>query len=175
MTKLFILLSFLAISSYSYAQERKLPNTPVRTLDGKKVAFNEAIEIGKITMISFWATWCIPCKQEIKAIKTKLPEWQKETDFNYATVSIDDARASAMVKTYAKTQGWTFPVLLDPNSDLKRSLNFSNVPFTVIVDADGNIVKMHTGYEEGGEVELYEFIKQLAAGANKEVIKDEAK
>jgi thiol-disulfide isomerase/thioredoxin len=162
MKKIFILLSCVLISLNTIAQERKLPNTQVRTLDGKKVAFNEAIEKGKITMISFWATWCIPCKQEIKAIKTKLPLWQKETDFNYATVSIDDARASAMVKTYAKTQGWTFPVLLDPNSDLKRSLNFSNVPFTVIVDADGNIVKMHTGYEEGGEEELYAFIQKLA-------------
>jgi cytochrome c biogenesis protein CcmG, thiol:disulfide interchange protein DsbE len=135
----------------------------VRDLNGKKIAFNEAFEKGKVTMISFWATWCIPCKQEIKSIKTHLPEWQKETDFNYATVSIDDARAAAMVKSYSKTQGWTFPVLLDPNSDLKRSLNFSNVPFTIIIDKNGNIAYMHTGYEEGGEIELYEKVKELAA------------
>jgi cytochrome c biogenesis protein CcmG, thiol:disulfide interchange protein DsbE len=175
-TKLFFTLALTAFTLGVNAQERTLPNTSVRTLEGKKIAFNEAIAKGKITMISFWATWCIPCKQEIKAIKTKLGEWQKETDFNYATVSIDDARAAANVKAYAKTQGWMFPVFLDQNSDLKRSLNFSNVPFTVIVDADGNIVKMHTGYEEGGENELYEFIKELAAKGNKaETIKEAVK
>ncbi len=163
MKKTILLLSFLAVSLAGFAQERALPTTIVRSLDGKKIAFNEAIGKGKITMISFWATWCIPCKQEIKAINTKLADWQKETDFNYVTVSIDDARAAAQVKAYAKTQGWKFPVLMDPNSDLKRSLNFSNVPFTVIVDANGNIVKMHSGYVEGGEEELYEFIQTLAA------------
>ncbi|MFM2385897.1 MAG: hypothetical protein RL660_654 [Bacteroidota bacterium] len=163
MKKIILTTIACAIALVSFGQTKKLPTTSVRNLEGKKVAFNDAFEKGKVTMVSFWATWCIPCKQEIKAIKTKLPEWQKETDFNYMAVSIDDARATAMVKTYAKTQGWTFPVLLDPNSDLKRSLNFSNVPFTIIVDQEGNIVYMHTGYEEGGENELYEKVKELVA------------
>jgi cytochrome c biogenesis protein CcmG, thiol:disulfide interchange protein DsbE len=153
----------VAISFAAFAQNRALPTTSVRNLDGKKVAFNDAFEKGKVTIVSFWATWCGPCKQEIKAIKTKLPEWQKETDFNYMTVSIDDARATTSVKTYAKTQGWTFPVLLDPNSDLKRSLNFAQVPFTIIVDQEGNIVEMHSGYAEGGEDELYKKVQELVA------------
>jgi hypothetical protein len=67
-----------------------------------------------------------------------------------------------MVKTYSKSQGWNFPVLLDPNSDLKRSLNFQNVPYTIIVDQNGKIIYQHTGYEEGGENELFDMIKKLA-------------
>jgi cytochrome c biogenesis protein CcmG, thiol:disulfide interchange protein DsbE len=161
-----IILSALLISSVfvnATAQTKPLPTTEVRDINGKKVAFNEAFEKGKVTMVSFWATWCIPCKKEIKAIKGHLAEWQKETPFNYATVSVDDARAAAMVKTYSKTQGWDFPVLMDPNSDLKRSLNFSNVPFTIIIDKAGNVAYMHTGYEDGGEQELYEKVKELTA------------
>jgi cytochrome c biogenesis protein CcmG, thiol:disulfide interchange protein DsbE len=163
MKKILSILSIVAISYSAVAQERTLPSTPVRTLTGKKIPFNEAIEKGKITMISFWATWCTPCKKEIKAVKSKLAEWQKETDFNFVTVSIDDARKTADVKSFTKSEGWDFPVLLDPNSDLKRSLNFSNVPFTIIVDENGNIVKMHSGYVQGNEIEMYEFIKALAA------------
>jgi len=152
-------LAFFALSSM--AQNQELPKTAVRDLNGKQVSFNETFEKGKVTLVSFWATWCIPCKQEIKNIKTKLPDWQKEADFNYMTVSIDDSRATAMVKTYSKSQGWTFPVYLDPNSDLKRSLNFQNVPYTMIVDQNGKIVFQHTGYEEGSENHLIEKIKEL--------------
>ena len=154
-------IAFSVASFFSFAQTQELPTTPVRNLAGKQVAFNETFEKGKVTLVSFWATWCIPCKQEIKNIKDKLPTWQKETDFNYMTVSIDDSRATAMVKTYAKSQGWLFDAYLDPNSDLKRSLNFQNVPFSMIVDQNGKIVFQHTGYEEGSENELYNRIKEL--------------
>jgi thiol-disulfide isomerase/thioredoxin len=160
---LFAALFGLSIFAAQAQDKKPLPTTSVRSIDGKKVAFNETVEQGKVTIISFWATWCIPCKQEIKAIKKVLPEWQKEVpSLNYMAVSIDDARAAAQVKTYSKTQGWTWPVYLDPNSDLKRSLNFTNVPFTIIVDQTGNIVHMHTGYEEGGEEEIFEIAKKIA-------------
>jgi thiol-disulfide isomerase/thioredoxin len=163
MKKIFSILAAIILCINAMAQNKKLPTTNVRDINGKKIAFNKAFEAGKVTIVSFWATWCIPCKQEIKAIKTKLPDWQKQNaDINYAVVSIDDARAAAAVKTYATAQGWTFPVLLDPNSDLKRSLNFSNVPFAIIIDKEGNIAYMHTGYEEGGENELFEKALALA-------------
>lgn len=161
MKKLITSIALVFISVATFAQNTELPTTAVRDINGKKINFNETIEKGKVTLISFWATWCIPCKLEITNIKAKLPEWQKEADFNFMTVSIDDARATALVKSYAKTQGWTFPTYLDPNSDLKRSLNFQNVPFSMIVDQNGKIVYQHTGYEAGGENEVWEKIKEL--------------
>lgn len=149
----------------SFAQQgADLPTTTITDMKGKKVAFNTVVEPGKVTVISFWATWCIPCMKEIKNIRTHLPEWRAETpEFDYVTVSVDDSRATAQVKSYAKSQGWDFASYLDPNSDLKRSLNFENVPFTIIVGKDGKIAYMHSGYEEGGEFLLYEKVKELAA------------
>lgn len=158
MKKVLLTLMMTVSISMLFAQSTELPTTKVRDLNGKQVSFNELFEKGKYTLVSFWATWCGPCKMEIKNIKTKLADWQKQVDFNFVTVSIDDARATAMVKTYAKSQGWTFPTYVDPNSDLKRSLNFQSVPFAMIVDPTGKIVYQHTGYEEGGENELFEKI-----------------
>jgi peroxiredoxin len=66
------------------------------------------------------------------------------------------------VRSYAKSQGWEFPYFIDANSDLKRSLNFQNVPFTMIIDKNGKVAYMHSGYEEGGEVELFQKILELA-------------
>lgn len=167
MKKIFSLLaiSYLTLgAAFAQAEGAAIPSTQVTSLNGKKVAFNSTVATGKVTMISFWATWCVPCKKEIKSIRENLANWQSEVpEFNYMTVSVDDARATAQVRAYAKSQGWDFPTYLDPNSDLKRSLNFQDVPFVIIVDKEGKVAYQHSGYEEGGEIELFEKVKELAA------------
>ena len=163
MKRFFATVAAIAFASSVFAQDQ-LPGTQVKDVNtGKKVAFNETFEKGKVTLVSFWATWCVPCKKEIKNIREKLPTWKQETDFNFMTVSIDESRAEGLVRSYAKSQGWDFPYYIDPNSDLKRSLNFQTVPFTVIIDKNGKVAYMHSGYEEGGENEVYAKIKELAA------------
>ncbi len=139
-----------------------LPNTQIKEVtSGKKLPFNQVFEKGKVTVVSFWATWCVPCKKEIKNISLKLPEWKKEADFNYMTISIDEARAEGLVRTYGVSQGWSFPFYIDLNADLKRSLNFQNVPYTIIIDKNGKVAFQHTGYEEGGENEVFAKVKEL--------------
>jgi len=162
MKKIIAIIALAAFGLQASAQS-ELPATSVKDLKGANVPFNETVEQGKVTLISFWATWCVPCKKEIKTIRENLKDWKSQADFNYMTVSVDDSRASALVKSYAKSQGWDFPAYQDPNSDLKRSLNFQNVPFTVIVDKNGKIAYMHSGYEEGSEADVFEKIKELAA------------
>jgi cytochrome c biogenesis protein CcmG, thiol:disulfide interchange protein DsbE len=161
MKKITTLVAAIIICFSAFAQ-KKLPNTDVRDLNGKKIAFNKAFTPGKVTIVSFWATWCIPCKQEIANIKEKLEEKQKLGDFEYATVSIDESRDAAKMKAYATSQGWKWPVYQDPNSDLKRSIGFSNVPFTIIIDKEGKIAHMHTGYTKGSEEEIFEKAIELS-------------
>jgi thiol-disulfide isomerase/thioredoxin len=159
-----ILLVIVSLFLVAAASAQELPETQIKDVNsGKKVPFNHTFEKNKVTVISFWATWCVPCKKEIKNISLKLPEWKKEADFNYMTISIDEARAEGLVRTYAISQGWNFPYYIDANSDLKRSLSFQNVPFTVIIDKSGKVAFTHTGYEEGGEAEVWAKIKELAA------------
>lgn len=163
MKKIFAFIAFLTFATGVFAQE-ELPSTAIKDVStGKKIAFNQTFEKGKVTVVSFWATWCVPCKKEIKSIREKLGEWKKETDFNYMTISMDETRAEGLVRSYAKSQGWDFPYYMDANSDLKRSLNFQNVPYTIIIDKEGKIAYQHAGYEEGSELETYEKVKELAS------------
>ena len=162
MRKIIAALAGLFLTTAVQAQS-DLPDTQIKDVNtGKKVAFNETFTKGKVTMVSFWATWCIPCKKEIKNIQKKLPDWKKEVDFNYETVSIDESRAEGLVRSYSKSQGWDFPYYIDANSDLKRSLNFQSVPFTIIIDKNGKVAYMHSGYEEGGEEEVFAKVKELS-------------
>lgn len=160
--KKIIVFAFFAFLGLQVYGQSNLPTTSIKTMKGSSVPFNEIIKPGKVTMISFWATWCVPCKKEIKAVRDKLKDWHKAADFEYITISEDDSRATAMVRSYARSQGWGFPAYQDPNNDLKRSLAFQNVPFTIIINKKGEIVYRHTSYSEGSENDLFEKVKELA-------------
>ena len=57
--------------------------------------------------------------------------------------------------------GWTYEVLLDPNSDFKRALGVQMIPFVLVCDGDGRIVYKHNGYAEGAENEIIEQVRKL--------------
>jgi thiol-disulfide isomerase/thioredoxin len=159
-----LLAAAVAVLFTTAVQAQELPNTQIKDVKtSKKLAFNEAISKNRVTLVSFWATWCVPCKKEIKNVRAKMADWKKEADFDFVTVSLDESRAEGLVRSYAVGQGWDFPYYIDPNSDLKRSLNFQTVPFTMIVDKNGKVAYMHSGYEEGSENEVFAKIKELAA------------
>ncbi|HXH18459.1 MAG TPA: TlpA disulfide reductase family protein [Chitinophagales bacterium] len=140
---------------------KKLPSVEVLTLDGKRVDISDYGKSGKITVISFWATWCGPCKVELNNISDIYDDWKKDYNVQMVAVSIDDSRSTAKVKSYVQAQGWDFEVLLDPNQDLKRAFNFQMPPYTVLVNKEGTIVSTHLGYKSGDEAILEDEIKEL--------------
>lgn len=164
MKNLLSLAAALFVSFAASAQDSGLPDTQIKdVVSGKRTAFNKAVTPGRVTLVSFWATWCVPCKKEIKNVREKMAGWKEQADFDFITVSIDETRAEGLVRSYAKSQGWEFPAYIDPNSDLKRSLNFQTVPFTMVIGKDGKVGYMHSGYEEGAENETFEKVKELVA------------
>lgn len=158
----FVFLFAFALVSNAQTKGQKLPGIEIKDLSGNSVDISKYSENKKITVISFWATWCVPCKKELNNIAELYEEWTEEYDVELVAISIDDSRNMAKVKTYINGQGWEFEVLLDANSDLKRALNFQTVPYTLLVDQDGNIVYRHTGYVEGDEYILEEEIAKIA-------------
>lgn len=142
----------------------KIPTATVKKLDGTKINANTFANDGKPIIISFWATWCKPCKKELDAIAEEYETWQKETGVKLIAVSIDDIRSSAKVVTDVKTKGWKYEVYLDENQDFKRAMNVNNVPHTFLIDGKGEIVWSHNSYTDGDEEKLYENVKKLVKG-----------
>lgn len=152
----FITLFFLTIGVQ--AQKSKLPNIEVKSLDGKKIEAKNIQKEGKPMVISFWATWCKPCVKELNAIRDVYPDWLEEVDFQFVAISIDDSRSQHNVAPFVKSRGWEYEIYLDANSDLKRALNFDNVPHTMLYDKEGKLVWQHSGYAVGDEDVLFEQI-----------------
>lgn len=159
---LLIFAIFVILCLNGYGQSNKtLPGISLKDVNGNMVNIQEYGKSGKITVISFWATWCAPCKKELENISQHYDEWKKEYNMQLIAVSIDNARNIAKVKPYVDGQGWDYEVLLDSNEELKRAMNVATVPFTILVDKNGNIVYTHQGYVEGEEYVLEEKIQQL--------------
>ena len=153
-----IILSTLLLFSYSFSQS--LTNVKAKNIKGEMINV-DLLDDEKPLVLSFWATWCLPCLEELGHVSEKLPDWKKEKDFNFVALSIDDPRTAQKVKTMINGKGWEFDqVLLDPSQSIKRQLNVNNVP-TTLVYYKGKLVYSHVGFAPGDEVELFEKIKAL--------------
>ena len=159
---------FVILTAFTYNNEapvvdgNTLPAVNVKTMDGKSVNIQTLVGNGKITVISFWATWCSPCKRELDAISEIYEDWQEDFNVELLAITIDDARGVAKVPAMVAAKGWEYKILSDSKQDLQRALNFQTVPQTFLLNADGEIVYTHSGYTSGDEYELEDEIKKAA-------------
>jgi cytochrome c biogenesis protein CcmG, thiol:disulfide interchange protein DsbE len=157
--------SFLAAFTFfllcSFTSGKKFPAASIKTLDGKTVNVQDYIGKGKPVIVSFWASWCSPCKRELDAMSEIFPEWQKQYGVELLAITIDDSRGLAKVPGIVSSKAWPFTVLADTKQELQQALNFQSIPETFLLDGEGNIVYTHSGYNSGDEFELEEKIKAM--------------
>ena len=110
--------------------------------------------------MSYWATWCSPCKKELDAVKNLYDGWKKD-GIEVIAVTIDNAQQLNKVKPLANQKKWSYIVLSDVNSESLRLLNFQTIPQTFVVNNMGEIVYSHSGYTPGDEFELDKKLKSL--------------
>ena len=156
-----LLIVFLLSCGVTFSQDRSLPNIEVKTLKGNSFNIQDLDNQGNPMVISFWATWCKPCKKELNAIAEVYDDWQDETGVKLIAISIDDTRSMSKVAPYVNSSDWEYDVYLDSNSDLKRAMGVSTVPHTFLINGEGKIVWNHKGYIDGDEEELYEQILSI--------------
>lgn len=155
---LFSILLLFAVVSFGFGQESRFPDIVLTDIEGNKVDIN-ALSKESPVAISFWATWCGPCMLELNAINEVIDDWIDETGVKFFAISIDDSKTVSRVRPMVNGKGWDFNVLLDTNNELKRMLNFSTPPFSLVVK-NGEIVYQHLGYQPGAEDEFFKKIKE---------------
>lgn len=119
---------------------------------------------GNIFLISFGATWCSPCREELAALEELTKEYT-DKPVKFFWVSIDEKdKKSQDLRDYARTVNFTFPILRDPKSE--AYLEFSNryrLPTILFGMSDGTIVKpIHFGMYPTAE----EYKKQMRRRLN---------
>jgi len=160
-----LILSIFAISLFtlsSYSQNKNLPSVKVKDLKGKLVNIQSLENDGNPIVISFWATWCKPCKKELNTIAEVYEDWQEDTGVKLVAISIDDSRSASKVKPYVNASGWEYEIYIDANRELARSMGVSTVPHTFLLNSNGKVVWEHKGYIDGDEDELLEQIEHIS-------------
>lgn len=150
------------------AQEQKgraLPAVEVKSLDGKTINTSKFENDGKPIIISFWATWCKPCINELSNIAEVYDEWVEKTGVKVIAISIDDARNQSKVEPFVNGKNWNYEVYLDPNADFKRAMNVNIVPHTFLLNGNKEIVWQHNSYNDGDEKKLFQRIKAIVEGS----------
>lgn len=137
----------------------------LRDYTGKTLREESKTKERHVVVLSFWATWCQPCKTEIP-ILTKMAE-----DFEYKPVKIflinaleqagNPPASEDSVKSVIRSRKYTLPCLIDASGRFAEKYFVRNLPNLVVIDKYGIVRKVNRGYHENFEIELAKLLNDL--------------
>lgn len=159
-----VILSF-ASHAFAHADSTKILDNlkfNVKTVKGEEVNFSQYLGKGPV-LVNFWALWCEPCKQELKAFRNIVDRLKSE-GVGMVSINTDQVRSVAKVRAYVATQNLDVPMLIDPDGDVARDIfSMESLPFSLILNPDGSVYRKHTGYNAGDEKKIEEEVIELVA------------
>jgi len=120
--------------------ESEAPEFVLKTVDGQDLD-RRALK-GKVVLVNFWATWCGPCKDEMPTLE-RLQQSLNGENFMILAITADDQREA--IKAFSKTQGLTFPILLDAEKDVGAAFGVRGLPTSFLIDREGRLVGRAVG------------------------------
>ena len=159
MLKNILAFSVIIVFSLQINAQENVPNVDLRTIGGKSLKSIDILNNEGFSIISFWATWCIPCINELDAINDLYDSWNEKYNIKVLAVSTDDARSKKRVRPMVSGKNWAFDVYVDTNQEFKRSLNVSGIPHTIVVYGS-KIIHRRIGYTPGEEKDLLNIISK---------------
>jgi cytochrome c biogenesis protein CcmG/thiol:disulfide interchange protein DsbE len=96
---------------------------------------------GKPVIVNFWATWCIPCQDEMPLLEN----YSRKLSNSLIVIGVNSQEQPDVVQDFVTKYRITFPIALDSNGNLTRSYLINGFPTTFFVDKNGILRNMHIG------------------------------
>jgi thiol-disulfide isomerase/thioredoxin len=133
-------LALLLLAAVSSTNEVSLS---AKDLGGNAVSLDQYR--GKIVVLNFWATWCVPCKDEMKLF-TAAQNQYADKGVTVIAASLDDAKDRKDVDKFIKKQKMTMPVWLGITPEMSEKVTGSQgLPVTLFLDRDGHQIARIVG------------------------------
>lgn len=127
------------------------PEFAVESLDGRRISL--ADYRGKTLVVTFWASWCGPCRMEMPVLARFYRQTHKAgSDFEILAISIDETKDAAA--SAAKSLKIPFPVGMDSDSRVADSYGVESIPMLFVADKTGKVTYSNTGFAMGGDIAL---------------------
>ena len=164
-----IVISILIAASFVFAELKVGDDAPtffVRDLAEKNFFLSDTLKLGKPTVLSFFATWCGPCRLEMPQLDT-LSHSYKNVNFYLVDVSgLTQGKAKMKedpekVEIMVESLGVTLQVLMDKYGKVAEKYGVKSLPRLVVIDAKSTVHYIHDGYAPGDEKKLKEVLDKL--------------
>ena len=153
----FAMTTLVASLAYAATVSGPAPNFMLQSNAGRQVSL--ASLKGKVVMVNFWATWCVPCRQEMPHLQALYEKYQG-LGFELLAVNVEKNNSEGARKWLEETPV-TFPVLFDPENQVTKLYKVQTMPSTVIIGRDGTMRFMHNGYKPGYENDYQTQVRAL--------------
>jgi thiol-disulfide isomerase/thioredoxin len=117
------------------------PDFTLPTLSGAPIHLSELR--GKVVLLNFWATWCVPCRTEMPSLEALYQRYQ-ERGLDILAINVDTL-STAGVEAFVQEGGVTFRIALDPSWSTARVYGVVGLPTTYLIDREGNVVVREVG------------------------------
>ena len=138
-----VLVLLLCFASFEVVAATQMPSFSLESVQEGKIIESSSFE-GKVLLLTFFATWCPPCAQEVPVLN-QLHEENKQSGFSVVGLSVDQQGPSVVSKFVTK-KSIQYPVLM---AEAKTTSDFGGVygiPVAFLVNKSGHVVKKYTGY-----------------------------
>ena len=134
----------------------KVHNFTLDALNGEKITLSSMK--GYVVLLSFWAPWCPPCRQEMPSMQ-KLYETIGNEQFEILAIAVKMNRAP--VQKFINENKYSFPVLMDEDGRVARKYRVTAIPTNIIIDKSGAIVFREGGAKKWDSAASIKMIKDL--------------
>ena len=161
MIRLGVLLGVLLLAACGTAPAARLgspaPDFTLQTVDGTPLRLSDLK--GKPVFMNFWATWCVPCREEMPAMQALYEQYR---DRGLVVLAVNMEEDEARVRRWVDQGGFTYTFVLDSEGQQLKRYNVNAAPTSYFIGRDGVIRDLKLGAISRAEMETK--VEKLLAG-----------
>ena len=141
----------LATRMATHETSAPLPEASINRLDGTAVNFAEYR--GRVVVLDYWATWCPACRREMPELEKLYQHYKRNSRVTFWAVDVQgNGETPEKAKAFMQNEGYTVPIALGSEKSSEQ-VNPEGFPSLVILDADGRVRLIHTGYDRSEQLQ----------------------